>query len=133
MADAIVDPRTVVVHLSRLKHVSTYLEHAETALAAMVSPDWLPGFFTYALLAVGDFHVLALEGSSHALRDATRVREGGALMGEDRQEAQGVEADQVDCAPAIKRDALDQLVFSMLPMVPVEDREPVGAVLPVQN
>jgi len=48
LADAVVDPRAVMVHL----------EDAEATFLAMMGPDWLPSRRSYALLAVFDLHVL---------------------------------------------------------------------------
>ena len=66
MANTVVDPWTVVVHL----------EDAEVALTAMVSTCRLPCFLAFALLTVFHLHEFAHEGRCHALFDASRVREG---------------------------------------------------------
>ena len=66
MADTVVDPWTVMVHL----------EDAEVALTAMVSTCRLPCFLAFTLLAIFHLHEFAHEGRCHALFDAAGVREG---------------------------------------------------------
>ena len=70
MADAVVDPGAVMVHL----------EHTEATLATMVGACRLPSLLLLALFARVSLRVLALEGCLHATGDATRVGESCAYM-----------------------------------------------------
>ena len=66
MADTVVDPWTVMVHL----------ENTEVALTAVMCTCGLPCLLAFALLAVFHLHEFAHERRCHALFDAARVSEG---------------------------------------------------------
>ena len=64
MADTVVDPRAMMVHL----------EDTEVALAAVMGSGRLPCFLACALFAVFVFNVFAHERCFHSLRNAAWVR-----------------------------------------------------------
>lgn len=123
LADTVVDPRTVVVHLKDTK----------TALSAVVGPRWLPRFFANALGAVFNFIVLALERWSHALRDASWVCEGGPKMADIRHKAEAIESDGPEEASKRQRDSLDELLVDSLLQMPVEDIGSIADVLAIND
>jgi len=75
-----------------------------------MSPRRLPRFFSFALLAVLNLHVLALEGCLHAFWNATRVGTCGPQMRHDGHQAKPVEGDKVKQTFAFQGDAYIQML-----------------------
>lgn len=65
MADAVVDPGTVVVHL----------KDADAALSAVVRADRLPGLLVFALFAIVGHVAFRDVGGLKAFRNSARVLE----------------------------------------------------------
>ena len=123
MADAIVDPGTVMVHL----------EDAEIALAAVMGSRWLPGLLAQASVTVLKFDELTLERWCHSFRYTARVRNRGSQMWYHCQEAKAIEDSTVEEAQHGQRNALDELVIDEPFVVPVENVAAVPDVLPVKD
>ena len=86
MADAVVDPGTVMVHL----------EDTEIALAAVVGPRWLPCFLAQASVTILKLDELTLERWCHSFRYTARVRYRGSQMRYDSQEAKAIENNAIE-------------------------------------
>ena len=123
LADAVVDPRAVVVHL----------EYAEAALAAVVRPRRFPRLAPRALLAILHLHEFALERRCHTIWDAAGVGEGRPQVRGVRKEAEAVEDEEVKEALARERDPLDELLLYERLSVPVENVCTVPDVLAVHD
>ena len=108
-----------------------HLEDAEAALTAMMRSHWLPSLLTQALLTVLHLHVLALEGWSHAFRDASGVGKGRTNVTNVRHETEAIEREAIEQAFERQRDALDPLFLNVLLEMPVEDVATIGDVLPI--
>ena len=120
MADAVVNPWAVVVHL----------EDAELAFAAVMSSSGLPSLFACALFAVLDFHVLTLERRGHAFLNAAWTAKRSSDVTEVRHYAEAIERNKVEESFCGQGNTLDELVLEMVFAVPVEDVRSVSHVLP---
>lgn len=123
MSDAVVHPRTVMVHF----------ENTKSALTAVVSPRRLPRLLSNALGAVLDLVVLALERRSETLRDAARVREGSPQVADVGKEAEAIEDESVEAALHCQRDPLNELLVNHFLLVPVENVRSVTNVLSIHD
>ena len=86
MADAVINPGTVMVHL----------EDTEIALAAVVGPRWLPGLLAQASVTILKLDELTLERWCHSFRYTAWVRYRGSQMRYYSQEAKAIENNAVE-------------------------------------
>ncbi len=120
MADAVVDPGTVVVHL----------KDADAALSAMVRADRLPGLLVFALFAIFGHVALRDVGRLKAFGNSARVLERCSYVRSYCKRTKRVECCEIPNAPASKGNPLDELLLQIGRVVPVKDVKLVGAEAP---
>ena len=123
MADAVVDPRAVMVHL----------EDTEAALLTVMCSHWLPRLLPWALVTVFVFEVLALKRRSQALLNATRVRAGNSQERNVCQRAEAIKCDEVEEAGHVQGHPLHELQVNCHLSVPIEYIRHVSNVLAVHD
>ena len=75
-----------------------HFEDAEAAFTAVMGTSRLPSLPIFTLLAVLHFHMLALEGWCHALRDDAGVSEGCSDVSQVSSKAEAIENHAVEYA-----------------------------------
>ena len=110
MADAVVDPGAVMVHL----------EDTKAALLTVMCAHWLPCLLPWALVTVFVLEVLALERWSQALLNATRVRAGNSQERNVCQRAEAIKCDEVEEAGHIQGHPRHELLVNRYLSVPIE-------------
>ena len=99
LADAVVDPRAVMVHL----------KDTEATLAAVMRTHRLPCLFANALLTVLILKELALEWRSQSFLNATWVRKGSPQVADISHSTEAIEGDEVEKTFHSQRDPRHEL------------------------
>lgn len=123
MADTVIDPGAVVVHL----------ENAVATFLAVVSSYRLPSFLSWALLTEFQRYPVGKERRVHSLRDASRTSPRCPLMRDYHQGDKPVERDKIPETPAGQRNSLYELLLDVRLVVPVRYAETISAVNSIQD